>query len=121
MFASSVLCLLSFKALTSRQHDKVFQDILKFISKASKQLDKLNQLITAAARLPQAPTPGAQPKIGKTSEHTHNAYIARSSKLWWVSDQNSIRIMIELPARSRFYTFVTAKWVCLLRGSQKNV
>ena len=32
------------QALTSRQHDRVFQDILKFISKSSKQLEKLSQL-----------------------------------------------------------------------------
>jgi hypothetical protein len=61
-----VYVFLSFKALTSRQHDRVFQDILKFISKASKQLDKLNQATTAAAKQPQPLPPGAQHNTGDT-------------------------------------------------------
>ena len=72
MFASSVyqLSVPSLKALTSRQHDKVFQDILKFISRASKQLDKLNQLTTAVSKPLPPPPSGAWQSTGDTGADT---------------------------------------------------
>ena len=59
---------LSFKALTSRQHDRVFQDILKFLSKARIQLEKLNLEKIAAAAMgpPQPQPPRAQNNTGNT-------------------------------------------------------
>ena len=41
------------QTLTSRQHDKVFEDILAFISKSSKQLERLSPLSSSQASTSQ--------------------------------------------------------------------